>query len=316
MKVRKAPILLLCVFLFLTVLPYLSFPQVKAQSIYEATFYPSSISGYIRRNSTFYPVNASSTENKYEADTYPTVAQYLTGSMYYVCRSFYSFDTSSLPDTASILQTEFYVSVYLSQVDSTNFNVVLYSGKDQYTNTSNWAWGDCSTLEGVIFGTNGLILNRMYYRSLQISSVSLTGLTQFRLINNNEGSAPSDAQTVILTAWNSSSYTPYLHVKYYLSTGTTPQKQVNLLALNQALGDALGVSPFIGGLILSFAICFSIVLAFAVVQAPFLAYVGLFMGVLPIFVVLGWLPIFVLFLEIFGIAISFANWVSKHEGGS
>jgi hypothetical protein len=235
--------------------------------------------------------------------------------MYYLRRSFLSFDTSNLPDTASILNTELYVSVYLDQSNDAEFNVILYSGKNQWSNYTNCQWTSCSTLEGNILGTNGLILNRMYYRSLQISSISLNGKTQFRLISSNDGSPPSGVEEIKLTNWNSSSYTPYLHVKYYLSTGTTPQKSVNLLALNQALGDALGVSPFIGGLILSFAICFSIVLAFAIVQAPFLAYVGLFMGILPIFVVLGWLPIFVLFLEIFGVAISFANWVSKHEGG-
>jgi hypothetical protein len=276
-------------------------------------FYPTNISGEIYRLDNFYP---PTTEHKiFPQVTFP-VGQYASNVEYAIFRSYVSFNTS-LPVGVSVLSLVLNVAVE-TDVSLTNFNLRVYSGKSQWSNTTNCNWASCSTDEGVIFNTNNLMLNHYYWYSLKTNSINGNGTTQFRLKSDNEGITPSSAEYVWLYAWNDTVYKPFLEVQYSIPSVTppSPPTNLNILFMNQALGQALGVDNFVGGLILSFALIFGfVILPLAIFKAPLVAYATLIAGAMGIFTALGWLPIWCILIEVMILVGTFAGWLGGVFGG-
>jgi len=147
--------------------------------------------------------------------------------LYSLWRGFISFDTSALPDTATVTAATLYLAI-LVDLSTVDFDMHFYSGQDQWTNLATLDWTDCSVDEGVFFNTAGKALDTYYSHSVLTGSINLTGRTQFRFITDREGTKPTTDEYIILHAWNGT-HPPYLVVDYTvpapaLKAGLHPSK--------------------------------------------------------------------------------------------
>jgi len=147
--------------------------------------------------------------------------------LYSLYRGFISFDTSALPDDATVTVATLYLAI-VSDLSTVDFDMHFYSGQDQWTNTATLDWTDCSVDEGVFFNTAGKALDTYYSHSVLTGSINLTGRTQFRFITDREGTKPTTDEYIILHAWNGT-HPPYLVVDYTvpapaLKAGLHPSK--------------------------------------------------------------------------------------------
>lgn len=303
MKKKQMYLSFIVVLILLNLLPFLIVKEVKGVTQYEVTFYPSSSSGFIYQNQT--PYGNSTGEAKCFADNgyegaFP-IAQWKIDTTYRIYRSYIDFNTASLPDGCDIVSAILWVAV-LEDYSTVDFYVRAYSGFNQWSNSTYCNWTDCSINEGVFFYTGTVQLDYYYSNSLYESSISKTGHTQFRLINTNEGIAPTTPQQVILHEWNNTQFKPKLDVTYTLDVEEEPTERVfDLFSLDDAVGDALGTEPFIGGLILSCGIIFTLLECLAIAEAPMLYSIIIVIAVAGLMSGLGWLPAWLIIVEVMAI---------------
>jgi len=153
-------------------------------------------------------------------------------NLYDMYRGYISFDTSALPDGATITGATLYLAIAFD-FSTQDFDMHFYSGVDQWTNAATLDWTDCAVDEGVFFNTAGKALNTYYSHSVLISSISKTGRTQFRLTTDREGTKPTTDEYVQLHPWNGT-HPPYLVVDYTvpapaLKAGLHPSKPLSLI---------------------------------------------------------------------------------------
>lgn len=315
MKQKSRVSFLFSLILILSFLSFMKFPKVDAVTVYTETFYPdlASRNGFIFINSTTYPI-PTTTQYKYFPGGVFTIenSHFASPLQYMIYRSYISFNTSSLPNSGlNVVSAKLYGSV-ISDLSQKDFNVIVFSGQNQWTNSSTCTWNKCPTYESIMFNTLNLVSEQYYSCSIATGSISLIGLTQFRLINSNEGTTPTSREGVWLYNWTDPDWKPYLQVKWSYAS-ESKLTSIDILNMNYAISDALGLnSPFLGGLIISFAIIFGfIVLPLACLRAPLIAYAVMIFGVCGMFIVLGWLPIWFVFMEVFLIAVMLSSSLSK-----
>jgi len=152
--------------------------------------------------------------------------------LYSLWRGFISFDTSALPDDATVTAATLYLAL-IADFSTVDFDMHFYSGQDQWTNLATLDWTDCAVDEGVFFNTAGKALDTYYSHSVLTGSINLTGRTQFRLTTDREGTKPTNDEYIILHAWNGT-HPPYLVVDYTvpapaLKAGLHPSKPLSLI---------------------------------------------------------------------------------------
>lgn len=295
--------------LAISCLSFLNIPKGNAQTIYTTTFYPdlSTRNGFIYINSTTYPPSSSTLYKSFLGSYYIGNSYYASPLQYRIDRAFISFNTSTLPDSqVNFNSANLYLSIQedRSQMD---FNLIIYSGQNQYTNSSTCTWNKCPNYESMLSTVN-IQCEKYYSYSINVGSISTTGLTQFRLINSKEGTTPTSESALLLFDWNDTNWKPYLQVKWSYAYESKLQS-LDILNMDYAVSDALGLnSPFLGGLLLSFALILGfIILPLACLKAPIMAYVVLLFGAFGIFIVLGWLNVWFVFMEVFLISVMLAN---------
>ena len=135
-----------------------------------------------------------------------------TSNYYYTYRSFFSFDTSSIPSNAVIRAATVTVRLNIAPSYTTD-EVILYSS-DYGVSVDNGDWDCQSQLQGVIM--NGHAVDSYTY-SLNINPmlINFSGYTSFSMKSNNEGSrlSPVDVYWYIWSSYGSSS-TPKLSIDY------------------------------------------------------------------------------------------------------
>jgi len=136
-------------------------------------------------------------------------------------RGFVNFDTSSIPDDATI--TEAVLKLALEYNASlTDFDMHFYSGKDVWNGAGDPTWDCCSTDEGVFFNTAGKSINTFYEHSVLVSSVNKTGKTQFRLKSDREGTNPTQDEYVRIYSYGDATYKPQLVITYTVPSLAKP----------------------------------------------------------------------------------------------
>lgn len=130
-------------------------------------------------------------------------------------RSFPSFDTSPLPDDATVNAATFYAAVIDDRSTGAEFDVHLYSGKNQWSDIATMEWNDCTVDEGVWINTSGIAVDTYYSKTVLPSSINLTGRTQFKLVSSREGTKPATNTYEYIEIYGANRpYPPYLIVDY------------------------------------------------------------------------------------------------------
>jgi len=187
----------------------------------------STVDGYVYGGSSTYST-AHSTSTAYDVtDTIASVGQYRSGSTRYIYRGFLKFDTSSIPDNATITS----VTLTLTAKDdgsTTNFDVVIkkanWSANDPIDSAGDreGAYDIChdATADSNIWrNTNGMNVDTNYTSgTLDTTWVSKTGSTYYCLMSSLDISETdvSDSQYINIYTQEATtqSYRPKLVVGY------------------------------------------------------------------------------------------------------
>lgn len=90
---------------------------------------------------------------------------------------------------------------------------------------------------------------------------------------------------------------------------------IDLGAVPEALGDMLTISDFAAGILLGIFVCVLIVVVVSIfTQNPIVLIVFIFVGS-GLTVALGWFPYWILFIEVFVVALLYAFGVTKMLAG-
>ncbi len=125
-----------------------------------------------------------------------------------ILRSFLSFDTSSIPDDATITSAELHV-VAGANYSATDFNVQCYqfawAAPLLTYREANYdgAYGASATLEGTLRNTaDGWVDGTEYSMAVNVAGINLTGTSNYTLVSSLDvaGTAPSGSQHVIVTS--------------------------------------------------------------------------------------------------------------------
>lgn len=187
------------------------------------TFYTTSSDGYIWDKDTSYTTVHDSTSGTVDSTRVRVGQQYNTSSgYYYVMRAFVFFDTSTLPDNATI--TSAILSLYCgNDASDTDFDIVLQNGQPTYPHdplqSADFLYSYYSGNGGSL-NTSGIVnlaYNDLTLNSTGIGWISTTGTTKLCLkssrdINNN---TPTGFEDVSFETYeNGSDYQPKLTVTY------------------------------------------------------------------------------------------------------
>lgn len=208
----------------------LFFPNVEADTSGTLTFSSSNQDGMISRDddATYAASRNTSTGSVYAAGSAnAVVGQLYLDSLYYLDRGFLFFDTSAIPDTATIDSAV--LSIYVSaNYSTTDFNVTIQKGvtatyphnplqtSDYYTELYTGAGGTRSTSD----------ITALDYFNITLSAtgegwISLNGETKLVLRSSNDISnvAPTGAEYLFYYTYEKgSAYAPKLYVTYTVTT--------------------------------------------------------------------------------------------------
>lgn len=136
---------------------------------------------------------------------------YIPPAWYLQYRTYLSFNTSALPDTATVLSAELRLMLRTDQTPHKDFNVLVYGSN--FTNLAVGDWGMYSDYQGVLMSSAGAVINTWYDMPISTDQINLTGKSQFMMRSSQEGTIP-DPGYERLRFWNmTSAYHPALVVK-------------------------------------------------------------------------------------------------------
>lgn len=143
------------------------------------------------------------------------VGQYLglwyPDDVYEQFRNYLSFNTSALPNAATVLSAELRVMLRTAKTwASPDFNVLVYGSN--FTNLDIGDWNKSEEYQGVLMSASVGIANTWYSMPISTDQINLTGSSQFMMRSSREGIAPGLDETIRF--WNTTSaYYPVLVVK-------------------------------------------------------------------------------------------------------
>lgn len=217
---------------------------VKAEDLkgaaYPVTIDPTEVyvtsasDGYTDGQGTVYAtVQAAATATVTNTSTTMRIGNLLSGSTYIIRRSYVYFDTSAIPDSASITSTN--VSLYgSSDWTTTDFSILIQNGMPTYPHDP-LAIGDYNKTNYTGIGNTGFNTsgwstsgwNNISLNTTGISWINLTGVTKFILRSHRDINAEpppvsaSDHQIAFYSYEQGVGYRPYLEVVYSASSAPT-----------------------------------------------------------------------------------------------
>ena len=188
-------------------------PTARAEAYCEVQS-EGALDGYISSHSATYPaaqIGAGLTVGT--ADSLMYVGQ-LKSAGFTIYRGYLSFDTSSIPDSATVLTAELTVA-WVGDYSDKNFMVNVYSDNYGPTLTSaDWRLG-CSHYEGAIINTASY--STWHTMAVEPDYVSLTGDTQYWMRSSNDEeciSPTSPPEYITLGTAAYVGFEPYLSITY------------------------------------------------------------------------------------------------------
>lgn len=208
-------------------------PTLRAAT--DSTIYGSASDGEIYGQNATYSTARSTSAGGDTAATTARIGQNLSGgTVYYVFRAYLDFDTSALPDDATVTSAVLGVCAD-TDLSSADFNVQLYRYDwtegliDAGTREGNYdgAYGAGATLEGTLRYTgDGWSSGTCYTLTLSTAGINLTGDSKYALVSSRDvsGSAPTGNQYVFIRTadYAGTGSDPYLLVTYTVPPTPTP----------------------------------------------------------------------------------------------
>ncbi len=208
-------------------------PPLRAAA--ESTVYASTADGEIYGQNATYSTARSTSAGCDAGATTARVGQNLSGgTVYYVFRAYLDFDTSALPDNATVTSAVLGVCAD-SDLSSTDFNLQVYRYGwteglcDAGTREGNYdgAYGAAATLEGTLRNTaDGWSSGTCYTLTLDAAGINLTGDSKYALVSSRDSSnsAPGGNQYVFVRTadYAGTGSDPWLTVNYTVPSTPTP----------------------------------------------------------------------------------------------
>ena len=196
------------------------------------TIYASTSDGYIWGDSTTYSTARSTSADCNDTWSEASIGQrYNTSNWhYYVRRTYLSFDTSGIPDDATVSSATLYVKAKEDN-SSTDFEVKVYryawSSALCSSREANYdgAYGGSATLEGTLRNTaDGWAPGAYYSMAVSTAGINVTGDTRYCLVSSRDvnNNAPTQSESVLIYTANETGTgsDPYLEVVYTVATAT------------------------------------------------------------------------------------------------
>ncbi len=227
------------------------------------TVYSEAADGEITGQSTSYATARSTSASADTTDSLAYVGQNRDASYRYVRRVYLSFDTSAIPDTATVSSATLYLTSYYDS-SGTDFNILVYryawtealGGANMETNYDG-AYGS-GTLEGTFRNTaSGWVHDVEYNMAMDPTGINLTGDTKYALVSSRDvGSVEPDSlgeeRVQLCTSERGTIYRPRLVIEYSLIASDTQtllwgvagvgsDTQTLLWNTNQVASDAQGL---------------------------------------------------------------------------
>jgi hypothetical protein len=217
--------------LALALLAGIPFMPQAAASPDEAIFYSSTSDGYaMRRGTSYSAVHGASSGGVFSDYTWLVVGQSRIPLMdFHIYRGALFFDTSSLPDDATISSAVLslygeghnsFVDFEITVVDGLGLNEPLQTWDYGYLGSQNVSGGSFNTAGFTIFGYNDIPLNET-----GLGWISKTGITKFGLRSSRDiaATAPTapweDEYVVVCASEKGEGYQPRLVVTYTTPVG-------------------------------------------------------------------------------------------------
>lgn len=204
-------------------------PAVSVRLQTETTIYAESADGHMLGYSSVYSSARADSDNCYASDVSSRIGQMYSGS-YSVYRGFLSFDTSGIPDDATVTSAMLYVCASLDQsITDFELKVYRYGWSEALCSSqeANWdgAYGAGATLEGMLRNTSaGWNAGTYYSMTVAASGINVAGDTKYTVVSSRDVNAntPSGNEYVdyYTTDYTGTDKDPYLVVMY--TTGETP----------------------------------------------------------------------------------------------
>lgn len=187
---------------------------------FDPIFYSeSSLDGYIEKYGSTYPPNEIT--NVYISDQVLFIGHVdmrvenpSIPKPYHQFRSFVSFDTSAIPDSATINTVKLYLKTTGEDKSVTDFNVKVYGGSQPIYGSSLESndWG-CGSLYVCQWSTSNWKTLTWITLSIPTSQVNKQGRTQFKLNSSREGTTPTGWECMVFYSADSN-HDPFLYVSY------------------------------------------------------------------------------------------------------
>ena len=201
----------------------------------DSTIYASTSDGEIYGQSAAYATARSTSAGCDTAGTTARIGQNLSGgTVYYVFRAYLDFDTSALPDDATVTSAVLGVCAD-TDLSATDFNLQVYRYGwseglcNAGTREDNFdgAYGAAATLEGTLRNTaDGWSAGTCYTLTLDAAGIALTGDSKYALVSSRDvsGTAPGGNQYVFIRTadYAGTASDPYLLLTYTLPPTPTP----------------------------------------------------------------------------------------------
>lgn len=169
------------------------------------TFTANADDGQISGNNATYATARSTSTASDDTATTATIGQSLAGT-YFVYRYFVRFDTSTIPDDATIDDAELFLTAD-SDFSTTDFNVQCYRYAWTSTLAANreadydGAYGGGATLEGTFRATSsGWSSGTQYSMTVDTAGINLSGYTGYTLVSSRDvaGTTPTGNERVLV----------------------------------------------------------------------------------------------------------------------
>ncbi len=206
------------------------------------TVYSHSADGYVERDmhESWSTTRGHSEGQRFHTLTYINLQ---SGLDYYISRAFLTFDTSSVPDGATVSSAKLWIRPYLkwnNDNDGKDFITVIQSNQQSATTLSGEDYNDCGSLNNPTEGINTserkdiTSISTSTYLSLTLNSTGIgwidkTGYTKLCMREGHDvldEQPDSDNYVRFYTQENGTSTQPYLEIVY----NTTPTAPSDLLA--------------------------------------------------------------------------------------
>lgn len=216
---------------------YVEFEVNRDEAAYPVTIDPDFVDdtadGFIYGQSSSYSSARDTSDYIQVSPDGLWLGQNFSSNLYYIYRGFLKFDTSSLPDSATITSIKLKLTVYIDN-SATDFDVIIkkqnWSSQDPLSTSNREAAYDNALTanddDNIWRNTNGVSANTTYESgALSTSWVNKTGNTYYSLISSRDKSAttPTNAENILLYTAESTtaSYRPTLVVTYTVTDALT-----------------------------------------------------------------------------------------------